>query len=332
MRGYDARMLLLLACAADADHDGSPVGEDCDDTDASVHREAHEVCNGRDDDCSGVVDDAYASGTVLLYVDADGDGQGAPRADTRRGCPPQPGYATATGDCNDASPTVFRGAPELENRADDDCDGRVDEDAFDEGRVFIDEIARQPRFGALSLVPVGQWFELRSTADVDLDLEGVWVVRQNAVAGRDAFRVQGSLPLPAKGFVVFCKDPAGIPPGEGLPLGCDYTWGDAAKADTWAAPGRDNTFNLQADVDSLSLWVDGDDHDGRLIDRVEWEFAAGWPREAARSLVLDPSAKDATDNDRLSSWCAASADGPAWWTSGKHRERGTPGVANPGCG
>ena len=48
-------------------------GLDCDDQRDTVHPEAKETCNGRDDDCDEVIDDGV---TVLLYTDADGDGYG----------------------------------------------------------------------------------------------------------------------------------------------------------------------------------------------------------------------------------------------------------------
>ncbi|MBN2497801.1 MAG: proprotein convertase P-domain-containing protein [Deltaproteobacteria bacterium] len=50
------------AICPDADGDGyfdrACGGEDCDDSDARVHPGSEEVCNGRDDDCNGLVDDA----------------------------------------------------------------------------------------------------------------------------------------------------------------------------------------------------------------------------------------------------------------------------------
>jgi len=91
-----------------------------------------EVCNGRDDDCDGVVDnhgvctetgsecadgidndddghvDAYDE-DCLPYLDMDGDG-----------------YAGLI-DCDDLDPDVHPGADEYCNGADDDCDGSVDE-------------------------------------------------------------------------------------------------------------------------------------------------------------------------------------------------------------
>jgi hypothetical protein len=46
-----------LPCTNDADGDGYNAGVDCDDTDPRVHPWAVELCNGRDDDCDGLVDE-----------------------------------------------------------------------------------------------------------------------------------------------------------------------------------------------------------------------------------------------------------------------------------
>ncbi|PYT17129.1 MAG: hypothetical protein DMF51_03185 [Acidobacteria bacterium] len=48
----------------DADHDGYTVcAGDCDDANPDVHPGAVELCNGRDDDCDGLVDDDFSVGT-----------------------------------------------------------------------------------------------------------------------------------------------------------------------------------------------------------------------------------------------------------------------------
>ena len=54
----------------DADADGYTADVDCDDLDATVHPDANEVCNGKDDDCDEEIDEAV---TGLWYDDADGD-------------------------------------------------------------------------------------------------------------------------------------------------------------------------------------------------------------------------------------------------------------------
>lgn len=46
-----------LVCVVDADSDGFTVSVDCNDTNASIHPGAPEVCNGLDDDCDGRIDE-----------------------------------------------------------------------------------------------------------------------------------------------------------------------------------------------------------------------------------------------------------------------------------
>jgi hypothetical protein len=93
-----AALQRMLACV-DADGDGAgapgvpacPRGPvtDCDDADAAVYPGHVEVCDGRDNDCNGIVDDA-------ALPDADGDGRG----DCYDNCPatPNPGQQNADGD------------------------------------------------------------------------------------------------------------------------------------------------------------------------------------------------------------------------------------------
>lgn len=90
----------------DADGDGWPATQDCNDTDPGAHPAGTERSepNGIDDNCDGRIDE----GTVAY--DDDGDG-----------------YAERTGDCNDRDDRVHPGASEVANCRDEDCDGQVDE-------------------------------------------------------------------------------------------------------------------------------------------------------------------------------------------------------------
>jgi hypothetical protein len=115
---------------ADLDEDGVRVPDDnCEQ--APNPDQADADADGRGDAC-----DACPAAPDFSQRDTDGDGVGD-------ACDPCPdvggpiedqvdrdadGLAACAGDCDDADPLVFPGAPERCNAADDDCDFRVDED------------------------------------------------------------------------------------------------------------------------------------------------------------------------------------------------------------
>jgi hypothetical protein len=111
--------------AEDADGDGFPVGEDCDDHDDDVYPGAPERCDGVDSDCDDVVDDADDVVDGLpFYEDLDGDGYGT---GVVTACAIGTGAAVYGGDCDDADVEVYPGAVELCDTIDQDCDGNADD-------------------------------------------------------------------------------------------------------------------------------------------------------------------------------------------------------------
>ena len=126
----------------DADGDGWASDEDCDDDDPLVHPDAVEVCNGKDDNCDGLVDDADPAivGQGTFYADADGDGFGDLTAAVLA-CEAPDGYVTDASDCFDSNPEVHPGAEEVcGDGLDNDCDG-TPADCLLDGTWDLSELA-----------------------------------------------------------------------------------------------------------------------------------------------------------------------------------------------
>ncbi len=96
---------------------------DCDDTDAAIHPGATEVCDGKDNNCDGQVDEG---GATTYYADSDGDNFGDPN-NSMSACSPPSGYVLDNTDCDDTDAAIHPGATEVCDDTDNNCDGQVDE-------------------------------------------------------------------------------------------------------------------------------------------------------------------------------------------------------------
>jgi hypothetical protein len=130
--GFGDEDMARRVCALPAD--GTTEIGDCDDLDSTAFPGGSEVCDGRDDDCDGNVDEDVQT---AFYVDDDGDGHGTSDGVTADGCIPPDGYAALSDDCDDGEPRAWTGAEETCDEADNDCDGSVDED-LPPTRVYAD--------------------------------------------------------------------------------------------------------------------------------------------------------------------------------------------------
>ena len=96
----------------DDDNDGDPDTTDCADLDPSVYAGAPEACDSIDSDCDGSLVDGFANYDGDLEpncIDSDDDNDGDPDVT----------------DCNDASASIYSGAPEACDAIDSDCDGSL---------------------------------------------------------------------------------------------------------------------------------------------------------------------------------------------------------------
>lgn len=111
------------ACDPDDDNDGEADTTDCQPTNPMINHYAMEICDGKDNNCNGLVDELGGVGCKEYFLDQDGDDWGAQSSKCL--CGPQGLFqAENQGDCNDTDPTVNPGMKENCNSTkDENCNG-----------------------------------------------------------------------------------------------------------------------------------------------------------------------------------------------------------------
>ena len=121
--GFGDPSASIASCLAPSGYVGND--GDCDDADSEAWTDREELCDERDNNCDGQVDEGLVD--VRQWADADGDGAGDPET-VVYACGPGSGVADNGLDCDDSDPNVGIHAEDLPaDGIDQDCDGFVDE-------------------------------------------------------------------------------------------------------------------------------------------------------------------------------------------------------------
>ena len=246
-----ASLALMMGCG-DADGDGFRGEEDCDETQAGVHAGAEEICDGLDNDCDGLIDNAPVDG-VTYFLDGDRDGYGSDDL-SQLACEAPLGFVAESGDCDDLQPLANPGADEVCDGLDNDCDGLLDgdDDSVDRSTASTHWAdADLDGYGdpAREVLSCGPFEGVSDNADdcddedPAINPETLWYADfDNDGYGQTAYTTQS------------CEKPTGYGAGAD----------DCDDEDPWVNPGQDEL------CDGLDNDCDGDIDEPDAADAVDW--------------------------------------------------------------
>jgi hypothetical protein len=197
-------------------------------------------------------------------------------------------------DCDDSDPSAFPGSTEVEDLADDDCDGAVDEGFVDPGAILVTEMMIRPTAAADA---VGEWIELYNASEAPVELRG-WHVGVSASSG---FAIEESLVLEPGSFAVIG---ASTDPAENGSVAVDAAW-------------PSGEFSLPDDSGAVVLALAGEE-------MFRLDYDTSWKGVDGASLSLDSESVSPATAPVKSYWCNAQSE----LASG---DKATPGATNDWC-
>jgi len=129
--GYGGTWITTTACAQPTGYTSN--SDDCDDLESLSFPGAAELCDGKDNDCDGAVDeeeDLQSGSGNTWYADTDGDGYGDASSPTVS-CAQPANHVSNTSDCDDDDGGIHPAATEICDSIDNDCDGDTDDNDGD---------------------------------------------------------------------------------------------------------------------------------------------------------------------------------------------------------
>jgi hypothetical protein len=124
----------------------SATAGDCNDSDPNINPAKSEICDGKDNNCNGQVDEGVL---LVFYKDTDKDGytDGTTKVSCEKPSDEYVSSATA-GDCDDGDSSRNPGRTEICDNKDNNCNGQIDE-SFNVGQsctVGVGECARTGQY------------------------------------------------------------------------------------------------------------------------------------------------------------------------------------------
>ncbi len=328
--------------AVDADEDGVSVGDgDCDDTDPSVYIGHGEDCDGKDNNCNGLVDEGLPDADGDLTADCldvedcdgiDNDGDGLVDEDFAdsdgNGQADCVGTEACDGLDNDGDGQIDEGYDADgdgytqcgSSTTTKDCDDTNDAVHPDQPEVEgdsidndCDGIADEGSWAAGDLVIT----EIMNNPGAVGDPAGEWFEVYND-SSRTLILNGLDLYTTTKHHQIASTTTLSLAPGEFMVLGSDD---NAADNGDVSVQYEYATLSLGNETDQLTIGTGTTE-----IDTVRWDDGATMPDPQGATMMTDRGIYSAVINDDATQWCEARI---AWgYTNG---DKGSPGELNEFC-